>query len=145
MLEFNATFLVAMISFVIFMFIMNAVLYKPIERIQHKRAEIIDADVNAAKKSQEQTDSLKEQHKKMIEESKSTARLTFNDKVNEYKTKRDNIIDNAKKIAKKIVEDKNNELNQEESQAKEVLNSQMNQFAGAIATKVLGFETKIEE
>ena len=34
MLEFNATFFVAMFSFIIFMIMMNAILYKPITRIE---------------------------------------------------------------------------------------------------------------
>ena len=145
MLEFNATFLVAMISFVIFMFIMNAILYKPIDRIQRRRAEIIDYDMTLAKKSQEQTESLKEQHQKIIEDSKYTARIVYNEKVNVYKTKRDNIINDAKASAKNEIDLKNNEIETEKEKAQDVLNSQINQFAEAIATKVLGFETKIEE
>ena len=46
MFEFNATFLVAMISFVVFIIIMNAILYKPILSIIEERQAYIDKNNN---------------------------------------------------------------------------------------------------
>lgn len=145
MLEFNATFIVAMISFIIFMIIMNAILYKPIERIQKKRADIISADNEAAKSAQEKTENLKEEHKKVIEDSKYNARKRYNDKINAYKIERNTIIDNAKASTKKNLETKLSELEDDSNQARKILDLKINEFASAIASKVLGFETRVEE
>ena len=145
MLVFNATFIVAMISFIIFMIIMNAILYKPIERIQKKRADIISSDNEAAKSAHEKTEYLKEEHKKVIEDSKYNARKNYNDKINEYKTERNKIIDDAKISAKENLEIKLSELEDERNQVRKILDSKINEFANAIASKVLGFETRVEE
>ena len=44
MFEFNATLIVAMISFVVFMFIMNAIFYRPILNIIKKRDDYINSN-----------------------------------------------------------------------------------------------------
>ena len=58
MLEFNATFFIAMISFVVFMIIMNAILYKPHERIVTERKNLIDKNYMKSKIAQEKCDIL---------------------------------------------------------------------------------------
>ena len=60
MLEFNATFIVAMISFIVFMLIMNAILYKPLAHIQQNRTDLIDSENKAALETQAQTEALKD-------------------------------------------------------------------------------------
>lgn len=49
MLEFNATFLISILSFVIFIFIMNSIFYKPILSIIRKRNEYINSNVSEFK------------------------------------------------------------------------------------------------
>ena len=44
MIEFNATFLIAMLSFVVFILIMNAIFYQPILNIIRKRDDYIDSN-----------------------------------------------------------------------------------------------------
>ena len=43
MMEFNATFLIAMLSFVVFIMIMNAIFYNPILSIIRKREGLAEA------------------------------------------------------------------------------------------------------
>ena len=54
MIEFNATFLVAMLSFVVFIMIMNAIFYRPILNIMRKRDEYINSNYDEAKELSEQ-------------------------------------------------------------------------------------------
>ena len=49
MFEFNATLIVAMFSFVVFMFIMNAIFYRPILNIIRKRENYVNDNYEAAK------------------------------------------------------------------------------------------------
>ena len=44
MIEFNATFIIAMLSFVIFILIMNAVFYQPVLNIIRKREDYIQSN-----------------------------------------------------------------------------------------------------
>ena len=53
MLEFNATFLVSMISFIVFIIIMNAIFYKPILGVIEERENFINDHYNDAKNSKD--------------------------------------------------------------------------------------------
>lgn len=145
MLEFNATFFVAMFSFIIFMIIMNSILYKPLARIQKERAEIIRNDNEATRITEEKTENLKQQQKVNLEKSRIVAKDNFNKKVSEYKERRDIIISTAKNLAKKDLAVANAKLDGDEREATLLLEAQMNDLASAVASKVLGFETKVEK
>lgn len=69
MIEFNATFIVAMVSFIVFMFIMNAIFYKPVLFIINKREKYISSNYDDAKKlSQKAEDCTNEYNQKILEE-----------------------------------------------------------------------------
>ena len=145
MLEFNATFFVAMFSFIIFMMIMNSILYKPLSRIQQERAELIKNDNEAARLTEEKTENLKQQQNLAIEQSKSIAKDNFNKKVSEYKERKEIILDTARELAKKDLAVANAKLEGDEREAKVILKSQINDLASAVASKVLNTEIKIDE
>ena len=144
MLEFNATFFVAMFSFIIFMLIMNAVLYKPIARIQKERAELIENENKAAKIIEDKTNNLKQQQQDNIEKSKVLAKDNFNKKVSEYKERKETILSTAKDLAAKDIEIANAQLNGDEREAKLILKSQLNELASMVASKVLDTDVKID-
>ena len=144
MLEFNATFFVAMFSFIIFMMIMNSILYKPLARIQKERAEIIQKEKDAAKLTEEKTENLKQQQQANIEKSRLIAKDNFNKKVSEYKERKETILSTARDLAKKDLAIANAELEGDAREAKLLLKAQLNDLASAVASKVLGYETKVE-
>lgn len=145
MLEFNATFLVAMISFIVFMIIMNAILYKPIERIQAERDSIVAKNNDEASTTEEKVEALKAQQKSSLEKSKVLAKDNFNKKVAGYKIQKENILKAAKDSAKRDIDVASAEIEGDEKEARVILKSQINSLASVVATKVLGFETKVEE
>jgi len=145
MLEFNATFFVAMFSFIIFMLIMNSILYKPLARIQKERADLIGSENEAKRITEEKTEKLKQHQKETIENSKVIAKSNFNKKVDEYKARKEQILESSKSLAKKDLAIANAKLEGDEREAKLILKSQINGFASAIASKVLGFNVKIED
>lgn len=145
MLEFNATFFVAMFSFIIFMMIMNSILYKPLERIQKERAELIKNENDATKLTEEKTENLKQQQQANIEKSRLIARDNFNKKVSEYKERKETILSTARDLAKKDLAIANAELEGDEREAKLLLKAQINDLASAVASKVLGYETKVKD
>ncbi len=144
MLEFNATFFVAMFSFIIFMIIMNAILYKPLARIQKERAEIIRNDNEAARITEEKTENLKQQQKANLEKSRIIAKDNFNRKISEYKERKEIILNTAKNIARKDLAVANAEIEGDEREAALLLKAQLNDLASAVASKVLGYETNVK-
>ena len=124
---------------------MNSILYKPLARIQKERAEIIRNDNEATRITEEKTENLKQQQKVNLEKSRIVAKDNFNKKVSEYKERRDIIISTAKNLAKKDLAVANAKLDGDEREATLLLEAQMNDLASAVASKVLGFETKVEK
>lgn len=145
MLEFNATFFVAMFSFIIFMMIMNSILYKPLARIQKERAELIQTENEATKITEEKTENLRQQQTLAIEKSKELAKDNFKKKVSKYKEHKEIILDTARNLAKKDLAIANAKLEGDEREAKVILKSQINELASAVASKVLNVDVKIND
>ena len=144
MLEFNATFLIAMISFIIFMIIMNAVLYKPLARISGEREKLISKNYEDASITDKKNETLKKQYESCIEKSRILAKENFTKKLSGYRIRKENIITSAKNIAKRDLAILNAELNGDEREAKLLLKNKIVNLANCAASKILGFETTIE-
>ena len=89
MLEFNATFFIAMVSFIIFIMIMNAILYKPLERITKERKDFIDKNNEKARVAKEKVETLKDWEKSSIEKAQKTSREMYQKIIREYKDKKE--------------------------------------------------------
>ena len=48
-MEFNATFIISAISFIVFTLIMNAIFYKPLQKVVSERQKFIDETLEEAK------------------------------------------------------------------------------------------------
>ena len=71
MIEFNATFLVAMLSFVLFIMIMNAIFYRPVLNIMRKREEYINSNYNEANSNSEEAQKLDAQRTEKIQQTQN--------------------------------------------------------------------------
>ena len=88
MLDFNATFFIAMVSFVVFMVIMNAILYKPLERIVKERQDLIDKNHQKAQTAKEKYHVLKQWQESTMMKAQKEASKTYQKILNEYKTQK---------------------------------------------------------
>lgn len=145
MLEFNATFFVAMFSFIIFMLMMNSILYKPLSKIAQQRENIIKGNYCDAQLTNEKIDDLNNQHRTNLEETRAIAKEQFNKDINNYKLQKNSIIENAKLVWGKDYAIKQAQLEGEEKSAKIVLKSQILNLASLIASKLLSEDIKIEK
>lgn len=145
MLEFNATFFVAMFSFIIFMLMMNSILYKPLSQIVEQRENIVNGNYSEAETTISKIEDLQSQHKTNIEETRAIAKEQFNKKLNNYKAQKDTILESAKSIAKKDMAIAQAKLDGEENSAKIILKSEVLGLASQIASKLLSEDVEITE
>lgn len=145
MLEFNATFFVAMFSFIVFMMIMNSILYKPLTKISEERENLISKNYSDAKLTSEKNECLKTQHETSLEKSRNLAKENFNKKIAGYKEQKETMLENAKNLAKKDLAIAQAELEGDEREAKLLLKAQLKDLANMAASKVLGFQTDIKD
>ena len=143
MLEFNATFFIAMFSFVVFMIIMNAILYKPLERIVKERQDLIDKNHQKAQTAKEKYDVLKQWQESSMAKAQKEAGKTYQRILNEYKAQKETMLELNKNLSRKEIAVAAAELDGQVVEAKYELKPEVKTLASIISSKILGYETKI--
>lgn len=126
MIEFNATFLVAMLSFVVFIMIMNAIFYRPILNIMRKRDEYINSNYDEAKEISEQAEKLDIKKAETIQQTQ-----------NECRTEIKNVVENAQGLASKNVQDARTEVKNEIQLKKDSLVRESEALEGVLKSSVV--------
>lgn len=138
MLEFNATFIIAMISFVIFILIMNWIFYKPILGVIEERENFINNHYNDAKNSKDRADALLKDKDERLNKTLSDSRKIVSNKVEEANENSKTLTEDAKKTSQdKIAEAKKN-LSLDEKNTTEAIKNNVKDLAENISSKILG-------
>lgn len=143
-MEFDATFLISLISFIVFVFIMNKIFYAPVLRIMQERQNIVEDNYNNAKltkiETQKQTDyrnseleKSREDARNMIAENSQNLKAEKSKKITEYK---DEVYGNISKERDNL---RNSALD-----AKETLKDNVVDIAKEISQKILGNSVAID-
>lgn len=140
MLEFNATILIAMISFVIFMALMNVVLYKPMLTIVQRRKALLQMNEEDMKENEKSTAELEQQRDAQIEEARANSRGIISSMTAEAKNQRAENLAKAAKDVNEYLDGKVGELNQDVVQAKHEIKSDVVGLAQEILGKISGEE-----
>ena len=143
-MEFNGTFLVSIISFIVFVFLMNKILYLPMEKIVSQRKNFIDDNINTANENNKKADELSVEREEKLDGAKNDARTRYNESVNGFKEQRTMLV-------KKTQDETSNELtlayenlNNISNQTKEGLKGKMTDLANDIVEKVLGYRSEVQ-
>ena len=136
-MEFNATIYVTIISFLIFVWIMNFIFYEPLTKIMTERDDLVRKNYDDAQKTNEKTEAiLKNKEERLLETAKQSRQILI-DKTAEanfdYKHKVGEARDRS---MRKILELKNELIKSTES-AKPVLDEKIEELANQITDKVL--------
>lgn len=143
-MEFDATFLISVISFIVFVFIMNKIFYAPILKIMQQRQDFVMQNFELAKKTKDETKKQTEYREAELEKSRNEARSIIEEnsgilkqerskKINEYKDERFGNISKEKES-----------LRNSAIEAKETLKENVVDIAKQISQKILGDYVSIE-
>lgn len=143
-MEFNGTFLATIVTFVVFVFLMNKVLYRPILGIMEEREKFIGENYRNADENNSKADELEAQKEERLVVAKNDARNRYLCLLDGFKAKKNDIVNNAQNQAKENLEKSTEELNNESNQVKEGLKSKMTDLANDIVEKVLGYRSDIQ-
>lgn len=121
MIEFNATFIVAMLSFAVFILIMNAIFYNPILNMIRTREEYINSNYEDSKKLEASAEEFKQTHAQKIKETQDKCRQEFKEHINEVQTIATSEIRNARENSKMEIQNRKDKLYEKES----VLNKEL--------------------
>ncbi len=137
-MEFNATFLIAAFSFILFVIIMNFIFYKPIEKIVNEREVFVDENFDEAKKNNLTSKKLMEQYDKNIDEANLKGKNILSEKSQAAKSKKANLILDAQKRASDSIFNNQNELTSAFEQTKDELKPEVQNLAAQMSAKLFG-------
>ena len=143
-MEFNATFLATIVSFIVFVLLMNKILYAPILNIMEQRKSFIDANYTDAKNNEAKIEKLVQKKEEKLLEAKNEAKEIFNESVDEFKAQKDKIIEEAQITAQEEIEQSKIDLENVSNETKEALKGSMTDLANDIVEKVIGYRSEVQ-
>lgn len=138
MLELDGTLIVAMISFIIFAFIMNAVLYRPIINILDEREKFLSENSSIEKSAIEETEKITEKKNSEIAEARAIASKQVSESLEKFKQEKKEATLSFNKTQKEKVESEKQKLEQEAKNATEELSEGIENISDLICNKILG-------
>ncbi len=139
-MEFNATFLVSIISFVLFTLIMNKIFYKPIEKIVNERQNFLDETFSSAKKSSEEADKIFRDRDEKLQASLVNSKNIIAKGTLEANNTASQLTMQAKQNSKDKIVSMKNEIQKESEQLDKSLAPQIESLANDIVSKIMGVE-----
>ena len=140
-MEFNGTFLATIITFIMFVFVMNKILYAPILGIMEERESFINGNYKTANENNTKSEALKEEKNKKLDSAKNKAREKYIETIETYKYKKANILSEAQADSKENINNANAELENISNDVKNGLKGHINELANDIVEKVIGYKS----
>lgn len=143
-MEFNGTFFVTIISFIIFVLLMNKILYEPILGIMQKRANLIDENYKLSEENRAKADSLIGKKSEKLNEARIKAKNSYVDSLDEYHAKKSELVSGAQKLAKDELKAAEIDFENLSNEVKVGLRDKMVDLANVIVEKVLGYKSDVQ-
>lgn len=136
----NLTFIINIIQFLILVWILNRILYRPVLRFINKRRGKIENLEEEAKRYKNEAQSLNEKRHNLLEEARKKHRDILEKARREGEKIKQEKLKEAKQEARKIIERAEAELEAEEDIIRQQIQKEIRKNALLSASKVLGRE-----
>ena len=144
-MEFNATFIVSIISFVVFVLIMNKIFYAPITKIVEEREKKLRENYDDADwYNQAANGILKVRNDKLLK-TEEKSRSIIADKIETYNNQNKRVTTEAAQKSVEEIKARKEALNIEKQQAELELKSKTQELAKMISSKVMGLGVNSEQ
>lgn len=139
MFEFNGTLIVAMISFVVFMFVMNAIFYRPILGIIRKRDDLVNQNYEQAKELADNAQKINAEYQTKLADAKTENRTNMALEIENAQKKSFDVIQQAKDNAKIQIQNNKDIIEKEKENLYGEVNSELiKDLSSQIVKKVVG-------
>lgn len=144
LMQIDGTFVFVVISFLIFLFIIKAILFNPITKVIEKRNEFYDKNTDMKKSSKEKAQKLIEEKEKTLKNARAKAvEIIKNISEEENKKSNEEIKEEKTKANNELI--KNQEaLEKTSSEIKSGIKSEISIYVSDIISKILKEDIKIE-
>jgi len=144
LMQIDGTFIFVVISFLIFLFIIKAILFAPITKIIEQRENFYAKNLKMETESKEKTDSLLKEKDAALKESRSQASEIIKETSKAARNKKDSVIKETKKEIQQKIEENKEKLEAERKNARFELKDEISVFVSAIASKILNENITVE-
>ena len=142
-MEFNATFLISAISFILFTLLMNKIFYKPLGKIMNERENFINDNLNDAKISNDKAEFLLKDKDEKLAKSLIEARTIISKELDATNKQSAQITAQAKQKAKNEVDLAKQNLSCEVEGFEDELNSKINELSEFLKNKIINSTEKL--
>ena len=142
-MEFNATFIVSIVSFLLFVAIMNKIFYAPITNIVNEREEKLKINYDEADKLNAEAETLLKERDEKLAETEAKSRRIIADKIEDYNGRSKVKINEATQNAATEIKLRKDALSQSKLDAEQKLNSDIQSLAQLISSKIMGIDVNI--
>lgn len=137
MLEFNKWFFVLALNFILLIFILNAILFKPILKIFKEREDTVKGALDAAKEMAAKREEAIAQLNRELAETRNKAKETFEALKAEGINKQKEIVASAEAEAAQMLEKAKAEIRSEAEKARKALRAEVDKFSDEIVRKLV--------
>ncbi len=137
MIEFDATLIVQMINFAVFLFILRTILFKPLVNHIQARRNYLSSSEKKINEGLTKLESAEKEYQSQLDNARKKAQEIISKNIDIAEAEKQTIIKAAVDETKKVFDDFRAELNQEISKAKMQLQSEVDTLAEEISTKIL--------
>ncbi len=137
-MEINATILVSTISFICFIFIMNAILYKPVMEIMAKRQSYIDDNKQDAAENHKKANILIEDKNTRVADAQRKSRDIVASKADAIKEEKSKIINDVKQNTSLYFDEQKQSLAVQKDELSHQMKGDVADLANRLTTKLMG-------
>lgn len=141
MIKFNATLVVQIINFAIFLFIMRKMLFQPLVKHIQDRRNLISSSEKKITEGLMKLEESEKQYQLQLNEARKKAQEIISGKVSVAEEEKQSIVKAAVDETKNVFEEFKQELDQEVKNARQSLDSQVDSLANEIAEKILAIKS----
>lgn len=135
--DFNATLPLMVLQFLLLMFMLNYLFYKPVAQILDERADYIRNSLTTASAYLLQADELTQKYEKALAKARKEAQNTIQESQKEAQSIVSVNIKQAQQEAQKLVDEASEQLNIQKEQALKTLEDQVDILSDNIKSKLL--------
>lgn len=136
-MEFNATFFITAISFIVFVFLMNTILYRPLEKIVDEREKLITENYNKANELNSEAKNMLEKKAFEIAQAKAKAKNDIDLEYNKDYEKSGNKIREEKENSLNYIKEQKQQLQDESKKFEQDMNQNIEDYARLIKNKIM--------
>lgn len=137
MLEFNNWFFVLMVQFFILMFILNAILFKPMVELFRQREQTIKGALDEAQSMNEKKEKAIAQMNADLAAARAEAKRIINELKEEGLAHQREVVSNAEKEAVQMIEKARAEIKAETERVRNLLKQEVDRLSEEIVNKLI--------